>query len=209
MSADRVTLATRLWGDGYDHFIDGWVQAALAGGFTNIVAVVDRPRAFPESVVQHVVDVSDYEFAQSGYLARIDELVDTEWVWHLDIDDRMLSTALGLMDFDAEVDVWQVPIIRSRGGYVGAPGRVTADEYLGLRESCWHAGSPIRMALRRQVVQPDTAWDDWGLWRVLCRAGARIGYVDQPAYIYNNSPDGICADLHRDKSRWTAQVLEV
>lgn len=209
MSADRVTLATRLWGDRHDHFVDGWVEAALAAGFTNIIAVVDRPRAFPESVVQHLVDVSDYKYPQSGYLARIDELVDTEWVWHLDIDDRMLSTALRSVDFDADVDIWQVPIIYKLGGYVLRPCPVSAEQYLARTESCWHAGSPIRMALRRQVTQPDTAWDDWGLWRALARAGARVGYAEDAAYVYDNVFAGISHELKSDKHRWTAQALEV
>jgi hypothetical protein len=207
---DRVTVATRVWGgDKYDGFIAGWYEAVKAAGFTNITAVVDEPRAFPDDVVQHVVDVSDYHYPQSGYLQRLDERITTEWVWHLDIDDRMLANAPSLIGWDADVDIWQVPIVSKLSGRLILPHRLTADEFLGLSESRWNAGSPIRMELRRKVVQPDTAWDDWGLWRALCRQAPRVGYAEGgAAYVYDNVSEGIVQDLGFAR-KYTLEVLEV
>jgi hypothetical protein len=208
--SDRVTVATRVWGgDKYTGFIAGWYEAVRAAGFTHMVAVVDELRPFPDDVVQYVVDVSDYHYPQSGYLQRLDERITTEWVWHLDIDDRMLANAPSLIDWDADVDIWQVPIVSKLSGQLILPHRLTADEFLGLSESRWNAGSPIRMDLRRKVVQPDTAFDDWGLWRALCRQAPRVGYAEGgAAYVYDNVSEGILQDLGFAR-KYTLEVLEV
>jgi hypothetical protein len=207
--SDRVTVATRVWGgDKYTGFIAGWYEAVKAAGFTNITAVVDELRPFPDDVAQYVVDVSDYHYAQSGYLQRLDEQIVTEWVWHLDIDDRMLANAPSLIDWDAEVDIWQVAIISKLSGQLILPHRLTADEFLALSESRWNAGSPIRMDLRRKVVQPDTGWDDWGLWRALCRQGPRVGYAEGAAYVYDNVSEGIAHDLGFAQ-KYALEVFEV
>jgi hypothetical protein len=206
--SDRVTVGVRLWGDRYTHHIPAWYAAVKAAGIVNIAAAVDRPKPFPDDVVQFVVDVSDYRHPQAGYWQRLDERITTEWVWHMDIDDWIKPDALAQVDLNADVGIWQTPIQMKIGGEVVHPIHCTAAEYLERGANCWHAGALIRRNLRQWIVQPDVAWDDWGLWRALCRENPAIGYAENATYVYDERPVGLLNEIGKNHLH-VAAVLEV
>lgn len=133
------------------------------------------------------VNAHRWRYPQAYYLQRAVEAAETEWVWILDIDDIALVNALDGLDAVA-ADVWQMGFLRSDGERYVVPTMTNA-EYLDGIGNPYVAGSAFRVdAFKEAGGFPDIAFQDWGLWRRLARAGAWFESSGRPHFHYMRHP---------------------
>jgi hypothetical protein len=134
-------------------------------------------------------------------------MTDTEWIWVLDIDDRIKPDALeGLME--QTCDIWLMGM-HTNGAEVYLPPHLT-NEQIATAEHCYFCcGSPIRRSWWKQNRYRDLAYTDWAMWRTSAKMGASFGWADKMGYTYRkdfaNSMSG-WADAD-DKNRLAVLAL--
>lgn len=174
-----VTVLTCLFGDGRDGFLPGWLDATAAAGPDATIVVTDRPR---DSGVTEVITTPDpdWRWPISWHWNHGFAAAETDWVWLVGVDDRIRPDALRLLD-GRDVDVLQVGY--HRDGIDHCPPPLTPDAILAAPDNQLVACSPIRRAAWAAVGGfPDVAFEDWGMWRRLARAGRTFGYASEVAY---------------------------
>lgn len=178
-----VTVVTCIFGDRRDGFLPGWIEATQAAGPDEIIVATDGYRHAAAGVRQHVsTPAKDWRWPIPWYWNRAFDLANSEWVWLVGVDDRLLPDALRLVDGRDE-DVVQVGYRRSSDGMEHKSAPLPPGAILDAQENTLVACSPIRRAAWAAVGGfPDVAFDDWGMWRRLARAGRTFGYADAIAY---------------------------
>lgn len=123
------------------------------------------------------------------------ELVETEWVIHLDGDDE-LSPGYNEAMAEGSADV-RAPLVRYiRGGH---PRPLWQPRVAGhshdcdascLRHGNWIViGAAVRTELLREVGWHDFPWsEDWATWALLAKAGASFELVRNAIYIGHVAP---------------------
>ena len=119
---------------------------------------------------------------QAFYLQKAIEHADTDWVVISDIDDLLYPDALAGLE-DVAADVWQMGF----DDYV-VP-QLTAEEYLRLEGNPFVGSSAIRVSSFHAVGGfHDIAFQDWGLWRRMARAGMTFESSGRAHFRYRPAP---------------------
>jgi hypothetical protein len=207
MVAD-VTIITAIYGTKYDQYIEGWSEAIdnLTIQPKRIICGSDRLRDIrAERVVSQ--PAPGWVWKSPWYWNSAAEITDTEWIWVLDIDDRIKPDALeGLME--QTCDIWLMGM-HTNGAEVYLPPHLT-NEQIATAEHCYFCcGSPIRRSWWKQNKYRDLAFTDWAMWRTSAKMGASFGWANKMGYTYRkdfaNSMSG-WADAD-DKNRLAVLAL--
>ena len=207
MVAD-VTVITAIYGDKYDQYIEGWSEAIdnLTIQPKRIICASDRLRDIrAERVVSQ--PAPGWVWKSPWYWNSAAEMTDTEWIWVLDIDDRIKPDALeGLME--QTCDIWLMGM-HTNGAEIYLPPHLT-NEQIATAEHCYFCcGSPIRRSWWKQNRYRDLAFTDWAMWRTSAKMGASFAWANKMGYTYRkdfaNSMSG-WADAD-DKNRLAVLAL--
>ena len=187
MVAD-VTIITAIYGDKYDQYIEGWSEAIdnLTIQPKRIICGSDRLRDIrAERVVSQ--PAPGWVWKSPWYWNSAADMTDTEWIWVLDIDDRIKPDALeGLMD--QTCDIWLMGM-HTNGAEVYLPPHLT-NEQIATAEHCYFCcGSPIRRSWWKQNRYRDLAFTDWAMWRTSAKMGASFGWANKMGYTYRKDFD--------------------
>lgn len=187
-----VTVFTTCFGT-YDRFLPGWLDAAVACGADEVLVVADRMLPVPDGVRLHVA-TTGFTYREAGLRNVAVEVATHDWVWQIDVDDRIMPDALEVLDGQT-ADVVQVGYVRS-DGWVHVPQVMSNANYLASGGNSYVSGSPFRRTLN--VKFPDLAWSDWGFWRLAARSGATFAAAGRACYFYRmdwaDSVTGIYTD---------------
>jgi hypothetical protein len=201
MVAD-VTIITAIYGDKYDQYIEGWSEAIdnLTIQPKRIICASDRVRDIrAERIVSQ--PAPGWIWKSPWYWNSAAEMTDTEWIWVLDIDDRIKPDALeGLME--QTCDIWLMGM-HTNGAEVYLPPHLT-NEQIATAEYCYFCcASPIRRSWWKQNRYRDLAYTDWAMWRTSAKMGARFGWANKMGYTYRkdfaNSMSGWADADHHNK----------
>jgi len=200
----RLTLYTVVFGDDYHEFLDGWIDAALKVGADEVLVVSDRYRPVPAGV-RLVVHETNYRWREAGMRQHAVELAQSEWVWLIDVDDRVLPDVADVVARDA--DVVQVGFIRS-DGEVYVPNVIPHSTFLEQRVNRYVGTSPVkRDRLLKVGGWPDVGYADWGLWRKLARSRYRFAAADRICFEYNWHPDSSLTGKKRNRRELVDEVM--
>jgi hypothetical protein len=198
-----VTLWTTCFGS-YGRFLDGWIDAAMRSGADEILVASDTPRPVPDGVRLEVVD-TDFRFREAGFRNEACALAEHEWLWQIDVDDRIVPDAARMVEGHT-AGVVQVGYQRSDGP-IYIPGVIANERYLASGGNSYVSGSPFtREAFEASGGFPDIAWSDWGLWRRMARAGVTFAAANQVAYWYRWEPHDSVTGIYTDPQH-VAEVL--
>jgi hypothetical protein len=170
MVAD-VTIITAIYGDKYDHFIDGWSEAIsnLTIQPKRIICSTDRLRDInAEQIVSE--PASGWKWKSPWYWNTAAETTDTEWIWVLDIDDRIKPDALENL-MEQTCDIWLVGIdVNGTENYL--PPRLTNEQIATAQARLFGdikvekqqfeplGGLPVTSGETHKLVAAST-WDKW------------------------------------------------
>jgi hypothetical protein len=200
----RLTLYTVVFGDDYHTYVDGWLDAALNVGADEVLIVSDRHRFVPDGV-RLVMHQTGYHFREAGMRQHAVQLAQSEWVWLIDVDDRVLPDVAGVVDRDA--DVVQAGFIRSDGD-VYIPNVIPHSTFLEQRMNRYVGTSPVRRdTLLKVGGWPDVGYADWALWRKLARARARFVSADRICFEYNWHPETSLTGKKRNRRELVDEVM--
>ena len=190
-----VTLWTTCFGS-YGRFLDGWIDAAMRSGADEILVASDTERPVPDGVRLEVVD-TDFRFREAGFRNEACGLAEHEWLWQIDVDDRIVPDAASMLEGQSS-GVVQVGYQRS-DGQVYIPSVIANERYLASGGNSYVAGSPFtRKALEVAGGFPDVALSDWGLWRKMARAGVTFAASGRIAYLYRWEPHDSLTGVYTD-----------
>lgn len=170
-----VTVVSCVYGN-HERFEPDWQDA------------INRLDPQPDQVIVGTPGSSyAWRHTQAWSLQRAIDYVVTDWFWICDIDDTVMPDGLQGLD-EVAADVWQVGFHRSDGEtYI--PPRMPNEQYLTLRTNPYVGSSMIRTEAFRAVGGfDDIAFQDWGLWRKLARAGATFDVSDRAHFHYTLHP---------------------
>lgn len=184
-----VTVVSCVYGkNGFGAFIPRWIEAVdkLDPAPDRVIVASDEMYMVPGDV-----DIlrlrCTWQYPQAYYLAAAIRLVDTDWVWVVDMDDYAMVDGLAGID-EVAADVWQMGM-KTSSGEVYVPPQLTADEYLALDHNPFVAGSAFRVdAYRRAGGYRDVAIQDWGLWLALAASNASFQSSGRTHYHYMRHP---------------------
>lgn len=178
----------------YDEYAGRWADAIdhMHIKPEEVFLAVDRTLPIPKWITQVVVDPAT-EWPIPGYSNYALSFIETEWAWRIDIDDMPLPDMLVGMDPDC--DVWHGGYVNQRKN-VYIPADVTAQEVLALPYNPILSCSAFRASLGRDVWYPDIAFDDWGFWRRMAKAGARFKSAKRTLYQYDFHPETSVSGMH-------------
>lgn len=182
MLAD-VTIITALYGDKYDHFIEGWSEAInnLTVKPRRVICASDRLRDIDAERLVSQPAVG-WKWPSPWYWNSAASVTDTEWIWVMDIDDRIKPNALENL-MEQTCDIWLMGIdVNGTEDYL--PPRLT-NEQIASAEHCYFCcGSPIRRFWWQQNPYKDLAFTDWAMWRTSAKMGARFEWANKVGYYY-------------------------
>ncbi len=169
MTAD-VTIVTALYGtNGHSEFLPRWLDAVRAVDPAPRRLIISSDRSLYIDGVTCLNTESAWKHPQAWYYQQAVDQADTEWVWTLDVDDAALPDSLAGIDA-VEADVWQMGYVNGRNTYI-VPD-LTNDEYLAKTGNCYVGSSAFRTEAFHHVGGfDDLGYQDWGLWRKMCKAG--------------------------------------
>ena len=181
-----VTIFAGLYGDVYDSYVSKWLKAVKAAKPDRIIIGSDRDRTIDgvDVVVGTCTGTHPSAFFQNLAAGK----ARTEWVWQMQIDDLIHKDALTGLD-EVTADVWQVGYDRTDGArYI--PPALSAGELLAAPDNPFVMASPVRRKAFAAVGgYPDIAYEDWGLWRLMARAGYTFAAAGKTAFAYNWHPE--------------------
>jgi hypothetical protein len=188
-----VTIITAIYGDKYEQFIEGWSEAVsnLTVQPKRVICAGDRLRDInAEQIVSQ--PAVGWKWRSPWYWNSAARNTDTEWIWVLDIDDRIKPNALENL-MEQTCDIWLVGIdVNGTENYL--PPRLT-NEQIASSEHCYFCcGSPIKRSWWQKNPYKDLAFTDWAMWRTSAQMGARFEWANKVGYYYrkdfNNSMSG-------------------
>jgi len=198
-----VTLWTTCFGS-YGRFLDGWLDAALQAGAGEVLVVSDIVRPVPAGV-RLVVTSTDFKFREAGFRNTACEYAEHDWLWQIDVDDRIAPGAARMVEGHT-AGVVQVGYHRS-DNMIYIPPAIPNERYLSSGGNCYVSGSPFtRQAFEVSGGFPDIAWSDWGLWRRMARAGVTFAAANEVAYWYRWEPHDSVTGIYTDPQH-VADVL--
>lgn len=210
MSID-IAVVTSVWGD-YARYLPAWAQSVADQSFMpRQVAILDAGVSAPGplfralDILEHAgLDVRFGTAWYSGIGAARNAavgLVDTEWVMHLDADDRLLPYAL------ADVD-------RAHRGFdvvsLGAlhQGRprvfpdITAEGILARQHGVFSCGAFRRELWAQRPWHTRNDWVDSVFWVGLAHLGANFTSTGRVGFDYRCHDDSVSRSWsHTDRQR--------
>lgn len=167
-----VTVVSCVYGD-FERFEPDWQDA------------INQLDPAPDDVIVASVNSWSHPWrhTQAWALQQAIDQVETEWFWICDMDDQVMSDGLDGLD-EIAADVWQLGFLRS-DGELYCPPRMSAAQYLASGKNVYVGASMIRTEAFRAVGgYDDIAFQDWGLWRKLARAGTTFEFSDRAHFHY-------------------------
>ena len=145
------------------------------------------------------------------------DMVETEYVIHLDADDVLLPGYVNAM-LRATADV-RVPMVRNMHNNYREPywprvyGHLHRCEPACLLEGNYIVvGAAVRTELARLVGGwwDEPIYEDWSLWLRCQQAGASFEYVPEAIYGFHKSPDSRnhSGPAYRDRHLWHHRILD-
>ena len=178
-----VTIITAIYGDKYDEFIPGWQASvgSLIDKPARVMCGTDRPRDVDAEIL---ISESTYKWRSPYYWNYCAERTDTEWIWILDIDDRIRPDATQGLN-EQTCDIWLMGMsINGREDYY--PPRLT-NEQIGSAGHCYFCCStPIRRSWWQRNPYRDLAFTDWAMWRTSAKLGAHFEWSNKIGYDYRH-----------------------
>lgn len=189
MAALSVTVVTSMYGSLAHRFFEGWWKYVqrLDPAPDRVIVATDNGWSI-DGAADMVVTRCPWRHPQAWHQNQALRLVDTDWVWLVDIDDHAKPDALAGLD-DVRADVWLMGFERSDDGFTYIPPKLTNDEYLAGDGNPYPAGSAIRTeAVCALGGFLDVAFQDWSLWRRLAAAGYEFEVSGRIHYTYQRHP---------------------
>jgi hypothetical protein len=183
-----VTIITAVYGDKYDHFIDGWIEAveALENKPKQIIIGTDKHKNI--NAKQVIRSTENVKWRSPFFWNACAEQAKTKWIWVCDIDDRLKPEALNNLE-KQECDIWQVGYQVQGSSEIYIPPNLI-NETIYTEPYCYFCcASPIQKSWWEQCHYPEVAYADWAMWRKSARLGARFGYANQALYNYRKDFD--------------------
>ena len=200
-----VTIITAVYGDDYDHFIPGWIEAVNSLTLKPKRIIMGSDKVHQIAIQNGIDTVLDAEpetkWRSPFFWNKCAQEAKTKWVWVLDIDDRFRPDALeGLEKQDC--DIWLVGMaVNGRDKYL--PPHKTNEEIFTEPHCSFCCGSPIQKSWLEKCSYPEVAFADWAMWRKSARLGAKFGWANKVAYDYRhdfaNSMSGWADADHRNR----------
>jgi hypothetical protein len=178
-----VTIITAVYGEGYEHFIDGWVEAIdnLEVKPKQVLVGTDKKRNI--KFKQLVKDTKNVKWRSPFFWNACAAEVETKWIWVCDIDDRLKPHALNNLAIQ-DCDIWQVGY-QVQNSYETYVPPVMNNQQIFTEPYCFFCcASPIQKSWWEQCHYPEVAYADWAMWRKSARLGARFGFANEPLYDY-------------------------
>jgi hypothetical protein len=178
-----VTIITAVYGDKYDHFIDGWIEAVenLENKPKQIIIGTDKHKNIHAKQV--IRSTENVKWRSPFFWNACAEQAQTKWIWVCDIDDRLKPEALNNLE-KQECDIWQVGYQVQGSSEIYIPPNLI-NETIYTEPYCYFCcASPIQKSWWEQCHYPEVAYADWAMWRKSARLGARFGYANQALYDY-------------------------
>jgi len=175
-ATDTVAIVSTVWGDDrYWSHIPAWFDCVMSLDrrpdqivIATLPEQADALRGLPCDIA--VCDVPKISHMTNAAV----ELVRTDWIATLGMDDRMYSHALDeIATVDAEVDVISIGMVTTSGRIVFA--RPVENLWAGSGDMIL-GPSYIRTSMWRKIggYDPRFLIEDWALWVSAARAGARF-----------------------------------
>lgn len=187
-----VGIATVAYGEKYHRFLPDWLHsvAGLNRPPDDIVIISDiYPEVF-HAKAQEIAgpirwiraSAERYEHPQTLINEAI-EVMDTEWVCKMDVDDMFLPHAFDGID-DCEADVYAFGMTIN-GQSNCQPYEVTPETLLAAAGNPLFSGSPFRRWIWEESGGfVDILYFDWAFWRAAARLGARFQRTGRIDYFY-------------------------
>lgn len=196
-----VTVWTTVFG-GYHRFLPGWLDAAAAARPDRLLIVSDRHLEVPADVI---VAEPVGEFPEHRFRNIACEAADG-WLWQIDVDDRIMPDAVGVLagrtcdvvmaGFETTSGGRHVPEVLPHSDFLQGPNR-------------YASGSPFtRDVWERAGGFPNIAFSDWGFWRRCARIGSTFEAAGRPCYWYRDEPEDSLTGRYTDP-RHFADVMAV
>ena len=187
MEPVSVAVVTCVYGEDHARFLPAWIESVLGMNRQpgEILVATDRDYEIPGARV--IVSACTWRHPQAYYHQQAVLAAETDWVWIMGVDDTVLPDALDGIE-GVGADVWQMGYLRSDGLH-HIPPKLTAAEYLALDGNPFVGASAVRAdAFRRCGGFPDVAFEDWGLWRRMARAGCSFESSGRAHFNYTLGP---------------------
>jgi hypothetical protein len=188
-----VTIITAVYGDKYDHFIDGWIKAIENLELKPKQVIMGSDKYRNANVKQVIRKTDNVKWRSPFFWNQCAGKAKTKWIWICDIDDRLKPNALNNLEAQT-CDIWQVgyQVQNSTETYVPPNMR---NESIYSEPYCYFCcASPIQKSWWEKCNYPEVAFADWAMWRKSARLGANFGYANEALYWYrkdfNNSMSG-------------------
>jgi hypothetical protein len=188
-----VTIITAVYGDKYDHFIDGWIKAIENLELKPKQVIMGSDKYRNANVKQVIRKTDNVKWRSPFFWNQCAGKAKTKWIWICDIDDRLKPNALNNLEAQT-CDIWQVgyQVQNSTETYVPPNMR---NESIYSEPYCYFCcASPIQKSWWEKCNYPEVAYADWAMWRKSARLGANFGYANEALYWYrkdfNNSMSG-------------------
>jgi hypothetical protein len=196
-----VGLFTILYGT-YSHYLPAWIDAVqnLETKPDQVIVATDLDVDVPS----WIEIVKPYEINRYPIPAHANAACDalhTEWMWRMDIDDRIRPDALSVIRDDADVvTTWY----ENQHGYIHMvpAGDISCEEILNAQCNLIVSASPFRRWLHEQAPFPDIAHEDWGLWKSFARLGARFRSANKVTHDYDFHPNTSISGLHANEENF-------
>jgi hypothetical protein len=188
-----VTIITAVYGDKYDHFIDGWCEAIENLELKPKQVLIGTDKFRNIRYKQVVKNTKDVKWRSPFFWNQCIKKAKTKWVWIVDIDDRLKPNALNKLD-QQDCDIWQVGYQVQNSHEIYIPPNMSNEKIYSEPYCYFCCASPIQKSWWEKSNYPEVALTDWAMWRKSARLGARFGFAGEALYDYrkdfNNSMSG-------------------
>ena len=178
-----VTIITAIYGDDYDHFIDGWFEAIenLEMKPKQILMGTDKHRN--ANCKQIIRNTNNVKWRSPFFWNECAKKAKTKWIWICDIDDRLKPNALNDLE-QQDCDIWQVGYQVQGSSEIYVPPNMSNESIYSEPHCYFCCASPIQKSWWEKCNYPDVALTDWAMWRKSARLGAKFGFAGKPLYDY-------------------------
>jgi hypothetical protein len=183
-----VTIITAVYGDKYDHFIEGWLESIENLELKPKQVLIGTDRFRNVNLKQVVRKTENVKWKSPFFWNQCAKKTKTKWIWICDIDDRLKPNALNNLE-QQDCDIWQVGYQVQGSNETYVPPNLINESIYSEPYCYFCCASPIQKSWWEKCNYPEVALADWAMWRKSARLGARFGYANQPLYDYRRDFD--------------------
>jgi hypothetical protein len=178
-----VTIITAVYGDKYNHFIDGWFEAIENLELKPKQVLMGTDQYRNANCKQIIRNTDGIKWRSPFFWNECAKAAKTSWVWVCDIDDRLKPNALNNLE-KQDCDIWQVGYQVQGSQEIYIPPNLI-NETIYTEPYCYFCcASPIKKSWLDKCPYPEVAYADWAMWRKSARLGAKFGYANEALYDY-------------------------